>query len=486
MDGFKIALVNLSEHIKNELTFLIRSEKLGSYSFVNTKNLPEYFSDGANNASLIVLYAPELNEQQIIDLKAPPDTPVVLLVEQIDFEKERTAKANGVDLLLDSNDAEVVNLVYGFIRQFGIYQGNKALIVDDSNVDSQVTSHILNAEFIENIIERNPQHVLELLHTDDRINIVVLDYEMPYLNGCALMRAIRKEFPERSFMFIGLTGSRNGAIKFLNEGATNVFQKPLDPELFSVSLRRSIFSYHQLHHEKQMLQDYRQIIGRVAHDIRNPINILATVNEKLTMAMDGDEMAVKLRQLSDSACKNIEKIFEELLGYVELTSYKKTNMLQSCSLKSLIATQLYLEAQQAKYKDIIIKQKINIDAYIHCVPAQIESVITNLTNNAVKYSKIGGIIDVRLFIEHHNIVFEVEDSSPKIAANDLHSLFSPFAKASNIVPTGGEKSIGLGLVICKEIINAHGGEIGVKHGDHGNVFYFKLPCQDDGHRQHLH
>ena len=107
--------------------------------------------------------------------------------------------------------------------------------------------------------------------------------------------------------------------------------------------------------------------------------------------------------------------------------------------------------------------------------SKIEQVLNNLISNALKFSNAGTCIAVRVGLKEDSVVISVRDQGPGIPANELGRLFSPFARTSVKSPTG-EKSTGLGLVIVKHIVEAHGGSISVESKPgRGTAFHVVLP-----------
>jgi signal transduction histidine kinase len=107
--------------------------------------------------------------------------------------------------------------------------------------------------------------------------------------------------------------------------------------------------------------------------------------------------------------------------------------------------------------------------------AKIRQVIDNLLSNAVKYSPPGSIITVTVREELGQCSFSVIDQGPGIPENERHKLFQDFGRLS-AQPTGGEKSTGLGLAICRKIVEAHGGGITAENlPGRGSEFRVTLP-----------
>ena len=106
---------------------------------------------------------------------------------------------------------------------------------------------------------------------------------------------------------------------------------------------------------------------------------------------------------------------------------------------------------------------------------RLEQVLHNLLSNAIKYSPDGGEIVVRVAVHQATVEVSVADSGPGIPAESLSSLFNRFRRTEDAVRSGVE-GLGLGLYICKSLVEAHGGEITVESRQgHGSRFSFRLP-----------
>ena len=126
--------------------------------------------------------------------------------------------------------------------------------------------------------------------------------------------------------------------------------------------------------------------------------------------------------------------------------------------------------------------------YARCDPLRIEQVLANLVGNAVKFTRTGGVIEIatraRVVPEHawvrRWVEVSVSDDGPGIAPEHRERVFEPYVQIGPGRRAGG---IGLGLAICRRIVEAHGGEIRLGERDGGGCrFSFTLPAEPPAQR----
>jgi signal transduction histidine kinase len=110
---------------------------------------------------------------------------------------------------------------------------------------------------------------------------------------------------------------------------------------------------------------------------------------------------------------------------------------------------------------------------LRCDPAQLHQAISNLVDNAIKYSPEGGIVSVHIDITEDNVLVTVSDSGKGIPSKDVPYIFDKFYRVKE---KGQPTGIGLGLALVRSIAEAHGGTVHVESAeDQGSTFTLQLP-----------
>jgi len=112
---------------------------------------------------------------------------------------------------------------------------------------------------------------------------------------------------------------------------------------------------------------------------------------------------------------------------------------------------------------------------VYADPLRLERILYNLLENAVKYSPEGGEIKVTVRLAEEELVIGVSDRGVGISPADRARLFAPFQRLEESRP-GGTRGVGLGLLVCQRLVEAHGGRIWVEsRPGRGSTFFFTLP-----------
>lgn len=331
------------------------------------------------------------------------------------------------------------------------------------------------------------------------IPVVLSDQRMPGMTGTEFYAAVKAEFPDTVRLLMTAYADTSAAIQAINDGGVYRFiSKPWDPPAVA-GVVRDAFSLHErltdrkrlladleasaeaLRRENQRLaelsQQCHELVGIAAHELRNPI---AAIQWFSTMQLGGafaarEDARRHLLKIQTNAEFALQLI-EDLLDITTLEHGNIALRLQDADLRGLIAAAASLNEHGARRKGITMAVDVPAGLpLVRCDVARIERVLSNLLSNAFKFSHPGTTVTVRARRLGRAVEVTIEDQGLGIRPEEIGGLFCKFRRTSTQT-TGGEKSTGLGLSICKNLVERHGGTIGVESElGRGTRVFFTLP-----------
>jgi signal transduction histidine kinase len=241
-----------------------------------------------------------------------------------------------------------------------------------------------------------------------------------------------------------------------------------------VTLLQDVTQFKEL---DRMKSDF---IATLSHEFRTPLTSINMSVDILNQGILGP-LNSKQKELMDSTredCTRLTKLARELLQLSKLESGKLQMRDEQLNLRSVVESSLRPLQLQFQGKDV--RLSIAIPSGLPVLVAdeqQISWVITNIVTNALKFTDSGGQVCVRAEEKDGSILVEVEDTGHGIAEENLGKIFDKFVQVKQISDaTPG--SVGLGLAIAKEIVEAYGGRIWAKSEvGKGSTFSFVLPLR---------
>ncbi|MGY3605804.1 MULTISPECIES: ATP-binding response regulator [unclassified Bradyrhizobium] len=223
-----------------------------------------------------------------------------------------------------------------------------------------------------------------------------------------------------------------------------------------------------------------EILGTVAHDLKNPLGVILGRTEMLTELIGAgspkEAVATQVEHIRD-ATKRLTSMVDHLISDAMADAFDITIRREPVDVAALIN-----EVAEANLPLAVNKQQsISVSAppnfVTMCDADRIREAIDNLVSNAIKYSPIGGKITVIVTHEGDNTVIRIADEGAGLSPEDLGRLFGRFQRLS-AKPTAGESSTGLGLSIVKRIIDMHGGHVTAQSPGpgQGSIFTVTLPA----------
>jgi signal transduction histidine kinase len=208
-------------------------------------------------------------------------------------------------------------------------------------------------------------------------------------------------------------------------------------------------------------QEKNRLLGIVAHDLRNPLNVILGYHGLLRDEL-ADVLAQEQREIFSVVRSSIEymrQLIDELLDFAQFELGALQLHLEAVDVVELVRNTVALNRGLANRKQIELAfaSEMNVPA-VMLDRLKMEQVLNNIIGNAIKFSHPHTRIDVRIYTDEKRLIIRVQDRGQGIPAAELERLFKPFQKTS-VKPTAGESSVGLGLAIVREIVNGHGGSI---------------------------
>ncbi len=219
-----------------------------------------------------------------------------------------------------------------------------------------------------------------------------------------------------------------------------------------------------------------KFFGIIAHDLRSPMTALESVGEQMDFYLEKGNTD-KLRKLGskvESTSKSLSSLLNNLLNWALIQTGQIPYNPVQINLSEVMneTSSLYSEVAKVKNIELIFSYKepylINADEH------GIETIIRNLVSNAIKFTPNGGRVKVNCISENEHYLISVSDSGVGMTEKQCAQLFSLTKKSEK--GTDGEKGTGLGLLLCKELVELHGGSICAESKKNvGSTFSFTIP-----------
>ena len=214
----------------------------------------------------------------------------------------------------------------------------------------------------------------------------------------------------------------------------------------------------------------------LSHDLRIPLTVLLGYAE---MLQDSPGLGPEEREYAEAiiaTCRRMEAMLNELLDYARLESGRLKLDVQPTDLVALAEEARAFFQPLADQKGLTLALEApGAPIEASADPERLRQVLANLVSNAIKYTPGGGAVTLRVGEGDDAVAIEVADTGVGLSAEDRAHLFEKFYRSAR-PEVQREKGTGLGLVIAKGIVEAHGGRLEVESEEgRGSVFRFILP-----------
>jgi signal transduction histidine kinase len=301
-------------------------------------------------------------------------------------------------------------------------------------------------------------------------DLILLDVMMPGMSGYEVTQQIRED---RTLPFIPIVlitaFDEVSMIEGLDVGADEFIRKPVKVDELQARVRALL-------RLKNTLDQRENFVSCLTHDLRTP---LVAAERMLTLIQQGvfGEVTVDTQDAIDKIVSSNQNLLQMLNNLLEVHCYEvgqKTLSFIDFNLPELVREIVNELSPLAEEKGLDLR--LEIDENIEELQGdrlELRRVITNLIGNAIKFTD-KGFIEIRLKqtkAEHESIVIEIEDTGIGIAPENQANIFDRFRKVNH-----KRSGHGLGLHLCRQIVQAHHGTIAVESElGQGTVFTLRLP-----------
>jgi signal transduction histidine kinase len=387
-------------------------------------------------------------------------------------------------------------------------QSRHLLVVDDEEEILKALRRQFRRNYVVHIAT-SAEEGLKIM-TENPIQVIISDQRMPGMQGAEFFGKVKTEFPDAVRLLLTGYADIQAVIAAINDG--NIFRyvtKPWDPVELDTIVREAFERYDLIVQNRKLMIELQaantlleqrvrertteleamnaslttmvaqrdSFMGMAAHDLRTPITIVQGFTDLLldprTPSEDYKEFVTVIR----STMHDMLSLLNNILDITAIESGRLTLKPSKVPVYDFVERVCRLNRRIAEQKDIQLVTDLHPGVPLFTFdPQRIEQVLNNLLSNAFKFSNGGTVVTMRVEQKNGDYVeFSVIDQGQGLKADEKEKIFGAFQKGSS-KPTGDETSTGLGLSICKRIVELHGGEIAAEsEWGKGSRFYFTLP-----------
>ena len=224
--------------------------------------------------------------------------------------------------------------------------------------------------------------------------------------------------------------------------------------------------------------DMVYLMAQISHEIRTPLNGIKGFGELLLDESSGELNEVQKKYLTKmlDSTEKLSQIVERVLDWAKLESKQSQLTIEEVQLNYLLWEVMELLSQKAEQKNIALSLNVPEKIILQADGGRLREIMINLVDNSLKYTPQGGKVEVTAEIKDGKLLLSVQDNGYGIPENQMKRLFQPFSYGAKRI--ANEISSGLGLWICKLLVEMHQGEIWAESQEgQGSCFYVLLPLE---------
>ncbi len=363
------------------------------------------------------------------------------------------------------------------------YEGAKILVVDDEHANIFFLEGLLTEEKFNVQTATNGFEALKIM-SGMLPDLVLLDLMMPEMSGFEVLDKMMVDPVLKNIPVIMVTAKTEpeDVELALQKGAIDYIKKPFDDLELLARIGTSLRIKRNEDSLRENARSKEEFIKIISHDLRTPF---ASISGFADILLQDENLENKLSEdhresleIIVSTTNHLIDYFNRLLDWSKLETSKLKLVSSRENLKRIINTSWILFKSKLEEKNIKFESKVSENVELQVDKVFFNQVVNNLLSNAIKFTPKGGKISVYTQLVDKVVSLHIKDSGTgilDIAKSDLFDSKKHFTTRG----TEGEKGSGVGLKICKKIIDAHGFSIDyISEQNQGTEFIISMNLDD--------
>ncbi|MGM0650958.1 MAG: hybrid sensor histidine kinase/response regulator [Bacteroidota bacterium] len=360
---------------------------------------------------------------------------------------------------------------------------SKILIVDDIPQNIQIVATALQNAGYDISFAQNGHKALTLCDNEN-FDLILLDIMMPDMDGIEVCKKLKAQqrFQDLPVIFLTAKTDSDSITTAFEAGGVDYVTKPIKTAELLARVKNHLTLREQKKQLKQLIDTKDKFFSIISHDLRSPFTGLLGFSE-LLLEEHKKTNPINLQNYYQLIYKSAKQGYDLLVNLLEWSKTQTGSINlnpEYISLNYIIQDTINLLYNVAAKKQIQISKEYETDDItVYADKNMLKTILRNLINNAIKYTEKNGNIHISATRNNGFASISVIDNGVGISKEKQKDLFL-IDKKSSTKGTNKETGTGLGLIICKEFIEQHGGTINVASEEgKGSTFSFTIPLSHD-------
>jgi signal transduction histidine kinase len=344
----------------------------------------------------------------------------------------------------------------------------KILIIDDNEDDRLLYRRTLkkNGDGKYNIIETDEGEEGLRFASTEQPDCILLDYSMPGRNGLEVLKDLRQQNPFVPVVMLTGQGNETVAVNAMQQGAQNYITKStINSESLTQAIRTAIENCALQKRIEEQRQSLEIFTHALAHDLKEPVRTIRSFVDLVSRHVEIKGKAEEYFKFISDAADRMAALIDTVYFYTRLDGSEPQIATEVCDVNQA------LEDAKGNLTELIRERKalITCDSLpqIRANRMQMIQMLQNLISNAIQHSEGHPVIHLSGVRQDRQWTLSIKDNGPGISPDFGDKIFEPFRRSSKQA-----KGLGLGLAICKKIMEHHKGRIWYESKPGGGTIFF--------------